>query len=75
MRWDRKNDPTQTKNMLQMYSARLANEISKHKNVSEIVIFWEVPYHSEDSNIAKFNYARKNNEMTVGAEWFAPVIR
>lgn len=75
LRWDRKNDPAQTKSMLQMYSARLANEIGKHKNVSEIVIFWEVPYHVKDQNIAKFNYSKKNNELVIDNEWFAPVIR
>lgn len=62
-------------NQFPLYSARLAHEISKHKNVREIIILCEIPYHSENSNIAKFNYIRKNNEITVGAEWFAPVIR
>ncbi len=75
LQWDRKNDPAQTKKMLQMYSARLANEIGKHKNVSEIVVFWEVPYHVKDQNIAKFNYSKKNNDWIVDKEWFAPVIR
>ncbi|OYQ76097.1 PH domain-containing protein [Wohlfahrtiimonas chitiniclastica] len=75
LRWDRKNPTDQTRKMLSMQSARLANEIGKHKNVSEIVVFWEVPYHLENQNIAKFNYSKKNDKWIVNSEWFAPVIR
>lgn len=75
LQWDRKNPADQTRKMLSMQSARLANEIGKHKNLSEIVVFWQVPYHAKDQNIAKFNYSKKNNEWMVDNEWFAPVIR
>lgn len=72
--WNVSNSAKQTQKMLQMYSARLANSLTPEDNISEIVIFWKVPYHNKDTNIAKFNYSIKNNELYIDKEWFSPVL-
>lgn len=73
--WHQTNGPELTRKMLRMYSATIANNFEGEKGINEVVIFWEVPYHMEGGNIAKFNYFRQNEEMYVGKEWLAPKIR
>lgn len=73
--WDVSNHPEMTRKMLEMYSARIVNPLEADSKVSEVVVFWEVPYHLKGSNSAKFNYIRKNNAIYSNGEWFAPVLR
>lgn len=61
--------------MLSMYSEHLAAKLAKESDVSEITVFWEVPYHKEANNVAKFSYERNGEQMMVGEEWFDQVIR
>ncbi|WP_286231321.1 hypothetical protein [Neobacillus mesonae] len=75
LKWDVKNSANTTKEMLKMYSDDLAAQLAKESDVEEITVFWEVPYHLEGNNIAKFNYTRSGNNMAIGEVWYAPNIR
>lgn len=62
--WSVKNGPDLTKKMLAMYSedyaARIASDISE---ISELCIFWIVPYYSDTDTIAKYAYERRKKGM------------
>jgi|SRR5690625_392943 len=73
LKWDRKNGADQTKSMLEMYSDRLARDLAEY-NISDLTIFWEVPYHLEGDNIAKFNYTRIGEGLAINDIWFAPLL-
>lgn len=76
LEWDVSNSASTTRQMLEMYSARIVGmALVKDQSINEAVLFWEVPYHAKDTNIAKFNYFKKNGEFYVGEQWYAPVIR
>lgn len=74
--WDVKNSVKTTRGMLEMYSARIVGKaLVQDENINEAVLFWEVPYHATETNVAKFNYFKKNGEFYEGDKWYAPVIR
>lgn len=74
--WNVSNSASTTRQMLEMYSARIVGmALIKDKNINEAVLFWEVPYHAKGTNVAKFNYFKKNGEFYVGEQWYAPVLR
>lgn len=75
LKWDVKNKPKMTRKMLEMYSDDLAATLAKHTNITEITIFWEVPYHLEGNNVAKMSYSRSGDGMAIGEKWYAPLIR
>src|SRR5690606_26587900 len=56
--WEVKNKKDTTVEMLEMYSDNLAAKLYDQEGIEEITIFWEVPYHLEGENIAKFTYMR-----------------
>ncbi len=53
----------------------LAATLAKHTNITEITIFWEVPYHLEGNNVAKMSYSRSGDGMAIGEKWYDPLIR
>lgn len=73
--WDVSNPPEMTRKMLEINSARIVSALDVRPEVSEVVVFWEVPYHLEGNNSAKFNYFKKNGEFYEGDKWYAPVLR
>lgn len=75
LKWDVKNKPKMTREMLEMYSDDLAATLAKHTNITEITIFWEVPYHLEGNNVAKMSYSRSGDGMAIGEKWYDPLIR
>ena len=75
LKWNRKNKPKTTKDMLEMYSDDLAATLAEEENITEITVFWEVPYHLEGDNIAKMNYTRSGEKMAIGERWYDPIIR
>lgn len=76
LKWDVKNSAAMTRQMLEMYSARIVGRaLVKDQDINEAVLFWEVPYHLKGSNSAKFNYFKKNGEFYEGEKWYAPVLR
>lgn len=75
LKWDVKNKPKMTRKMLEMYSDDLAATLAKHTNITEITIFWEVPYHLEGNNVAKMSYSRSGDGMAIGEKWYDPLIR
>lgn len=75
LKWDVKNKPKMTREMLELYSDDLAATLAKHTNITEITIFWEVPYHLEGENIAKMHYNRVGDGMAIGKRWYDPLIR
>lgn len=59
-----KNTVSTTKEMLSMYSSDLATRVgSELSNVSEITIFWTVPYYSETETVLKYTYTRNGSKM------------
>lgn len=74
--WNVSNSASTTRQMLEMYSARIVGKaLVKDQSINDAVLFWEVPYHAKEINVAKFNYFKKNGEFYVGENWYAPVLR
>lgn len=73
--WEVKNSEKTTVEMLEMYSDNIAAKLAEEKGIQEITVFWEVPYHLEGENIAKFNYTRAANGMAKTDKWLAPVLQ
>ena len=71
LKWSVKNSAKTTMEMLEMYSDHLAAKLADDKNVSEITVFWEVPYHLEGNNVAKFMYERSGDGMAKVDKWSA----
>ena len=69
LKWNVKNSAKTTMEMLEIYSDHLAAKLANDKNVSEITVFWEVPYHSEGNNVAKFMYERYGDGMAKVDKW------
>ena len=62
--WNTKNSKDTTKKMLAMYSEDFAARIGTDlQNVSEITVFWKVPYYSKTDTVVKYTYTRKDNGM------------
>lgn len=75
LKWDVKNSKKTTKEMLEMYSDHLAATLAEEGDISEITVFWEVPYHVEGDNIAKFNYTKNGDSMAIGERWYSPKLQ
>jgi len=71
LKWEVKNSKKMTVEMLEMYSDNIAAKLAEEKGIQEITVFWEVPYHLEGQNIAKFNYLRKGDGMAKVDKWTA----
>lgn len=71
LKWNVKNSAKTTMEMLEMYSDSLAAKLADDKNISEITVFWEVPYHLEGNNVAKFMYERYGDGMAKVDKWSA----
>ena len=57
--WNVENNPDLTKKMLAMYSEDCAARVSSDiPRVSELCIFWIIPYYSDSDTIAKYTYER-----------------
>lgn len=75
LKWDELNSAATTRQMLQMYSARIVvKALGQDNDIQEAVLLWEVPYHKEGSTIAKFSYFKKNGEFYSNGEWFQPPL-
>lgn len=60
--WNVQNSPKTSKEMLDMYSSDLAAYLaSECPNVSEVAIFWQVPYLT--TNTSKWTYTRNGDNM------------
>lgn len=73
--WNVKNREGMTRDMLKQYSDHLAATLADIDEVSEITVFWEVPYHKENTNIAKYEYNRLAEGMAIGDIWHDIIIR
>ncbi|GIN89879.1 hypothetical protein J22TS1_09300 [Siminovitchia terrae] len=73
--WDVKNRAKSTRSMTEMYSEDLAASMKDFDEVKELTVFWEVPYHVEGDNIAKYTFGRNDSGMYFDDVWYAPVIR
>ncbi|HDR4423553.1 TPA: hypothetical protein QCP59_004399 [Bacillus cereus] len=73
--FDAKNSAKTSKNMIETYNNDIGAKVGKsEKNVQELTIFWEVPYHQKDNNLAKANLERVGDNMKFNSQWFAPVL-
>jgi len=62
--WNVKNTASTTLEMMALYSEDFAARIgSDVPNVSEISVFWTIPYHSESDVAVKYSYERKDDGM------------
>lgn len=68
--FDVKNKAKTVKEMVDMYSSDLGARLANEKDISEIAIFWEVPYLKEGSNIVKFNLQRTGDKMAFEDKWY-----
>ena len=68
--FDAKNRAKTAKEMIDIYSSDLGARLADEKDITEIAIFWEVPYLKEDSNIAKFNLQRVDDKMVFKDKWY-----
>ncbi|MCY9509145.1 hypothetical protein M5W68_07280 [Paenibacillus larvae] len=74
LKFDRENTAWGAKGILGVYADDLAANLADQKNVSEVTVFWEVPYLKNGANIAKFNYTRKGDKMNKVDKWYDPNI-
>lgn len=76
LNWSTQNKADTTKQMLEMYSDKLATELYDNETeIMEVVVFWEVPHHLEGENIAKFNYTHTDKGMAKTDKWLAPILQ
>lgn len=73
--WSTKNKADTTRDILKQYSDHLAAKLADESDISEITVFWEVPYHKEEDNVAKFSYTREGDNMAIGETWYDQIIR
>lgn len=68
--WNVENSGSTSKDMLDMYSNDLAAVLASNKsNVSELTIFWTVPYLNAE---AKYSFERRDNGMYPTDQLFTP---
>lgn len=75
LKWDAMNNSKRTKRLIEMYSDDLAANLAKEGDISEITVFWEVPYHLEGKNVAKFTYTKNGDSMSIGERWYDPSLK
>ncbi|QNK46466.1 hypothetical protein H7F28_13840 [Brevibacterium sp. PAMC23299] len=75
LQWDATNNKERTKRLIEKYSDDLAANLAKEGDISEITVFWEVPYHLEGKNAAKFTYTKNGESMSIGDRWYDPSLR
>jgi len=62
--WDVPNSANTTKQMLALYSEDLAARVgSDLEAITDLAIFWTVPYYSETTAAAKYSYERTDEGM------------
>ena len=62
--WNVKNSASTTLEMMALYSEDFAARIgSDIPNISEVSVFWTIPYYSESDIAVKYSYERKDNGM------------
>ncbi len=72
--FDRKNSKKMSREMTLMYSSDLGARMADVPEVYELTVFWEVPYHSNNGNVAKFNLQRNAQGMYFAEEWYDPFL-
>ncbi|MFJ7951507.1 hypothetical protein ACIQZG_08265 [Lysinibacillus sp. NPDC096418] len=74
LKWNQKNSKNTTKQMLEMFSDNLAAKLHDDTSIMEVVVFWEVPYHLENANIAKYTYTRATGGMAKTDNWIDSIL-
>lgn len=66
LEWGVKNDADLTEIILEMYSSDLAARIGTDIfSISELAVFWVVPYYSADLTALKCSYSRSGDKMYI----------
>lgn len=69
--FDVKNTAQTTKKMLNLLNNEIGTNMAKIDNISELTIFWEVPYlNQSQDNIAKANLLRNDEGLYFEEEWY-----
>lgn len=69
--FDVKNKPKTTKEMLNLLNNEIGVNMAEIDNISELTIFWEVPYlNSSHDNVAKANLLRNDKGFYFEEEWY-----
>ncbi|MFJ5965523.1 hypothetical protein [Bacillus sp. NPDC093026] len=64
--FDFKDSAQGSYNMVEMFSDDLAAKIGKkNTTITQIAVFWKVPYIDEDETVAKFSYERSGENMKI----------
>lgn len=62
--WNVKNGADTTKRMMAMYSEDLAARTGTNiPGVSELTVFWTIPYHDKNNVSVKYSYERRGSGM------------
>lgn len=70
-----KNPSNTAKKMIDLINNEIAYNMAEVENISEISIFWTVPYlNSSDSNIAKASFSRNDDGFYFTDEWYDPTV-
>lgn len=72
--FDAKNRAGTAKDMIEMYNNELGSKLATQIDITEVAIFWEVPYLKEGDNIAKANLQREGDNMFFEEVWFNGTI-
>lgn len=73
--WGVKNGAERTRQIIEEYADHIAATLANEEDVSEITVFWEVPYHYKGENIAKYMYEKSGDGMAKMDQWLSPEIR
>lgn len=73
--FDAQNRKSTTKNVIDLYNNELGAQVAKIKEVNELVIFWEVPYHLNNINAVKATLKRQGDDMYFESTWIAPALK
>lgn len=75
MSFPRPNSVKKSRELVKMYSEDLAANLAKESDVSDVIVFWEVPRFLEGRNAAKFTYKRAGSGMALADEFIAPELK
>ncbi len=74
--WNVKNGADMTKRMMAMYSEDLAARTATNiPNISELCVFWTIPYYDENDTSVKYSYERRDSGMYQTDEFISNKIR
>lgn len=72
--YDNPNEAKTSKKLIDLYNNDLGARIANEKDITKLVIFWEVPYLQSGKNSAKAILELKNDKMVFDSDWYDPNV-